>query len=156
MKPGQGFPCFFSDLGLRESFRIRRPRDVDLHARFFENLILGSAADGDSKRKVFLEGSRRFRNYDRRRDQRFAGRVLERKPGLGSVWSELPPPRAISIEALGEFASPGSVLLRRMRDDRGLLGTIGSGAARIRVHGKTLACGTIRGNFPDRRTDGKG
>jgi hypothetical protein len=100
----------------------------------FENLFLGRAADGDGEGKIFLNGSRRFRNDDGRRWRCFAGRVIERKPGLGGVWSELSAPRAISIEALGKFAPPGRALLGRVRDDRSVLGTMDPRAAEIRVY----------------------
>jgi hypothetical protein len=122
----------------------------------FDNTLLCGTADRDSKRKIFLDGSRRFRNCSRSMRRCLAGRVIEGKLRLSGAWRESSPPSAISLETLRDFTPPGGVSLYLLRDDGVPLGTIDSSRARSYVGLEILLRGNIRRFFPGRSIDRKG
>jgi len=144
---------FCNELCLWGSLRIRWHRDVDHHPRLFDNTLLCGTADRDSKRKIFLDGSRRFRNCSRRMRRCLAGRVIEGKLRLSGAWREPSPPSAISLETLRDFTPPGGFLLYLLRDDGAPLGTIDSSLARICIRRELLLRGNTRRFFPGRSID---
>jgi len=156
MKSGLGFSIFCNELCLRGSLRIRWHRDVDHHPGFFDNTLLCRKADREGKGKIFIDGSRRFRNYSRSMRRRLAGRVTEGKLRLSGAWREPSPPSAVSLETLRDFTPPGGVLVYLLRDDGLPLGTIDSSQARICIRRELLLRGKIRRFFPGRSIDGKG
>ena len=66
---------------------------------------------------------------------------------------EFSPLATVRIEALCEFAAPGSVLLYLTGDTGQSVGVIALGRTRISVGTKTSPCWNIRGIFPGGKTD---
>jgi hypothetical protein len=98
--------------------RDGRQGNVNLHPRVFTRGSI--SADGDCEREILIRNRLRFGDSDRSASWWIRFRLVEGKCGLSKIRSNPPASRAIGLETLREFATPGGIRVMAGFSLRGL------------------------------------